>query len=42
MFLHQALQETIGQGYGTLISCIPGKLAYFEGEEVNHRFILKR
>jgi hypothetical protein len=42
MPLRQALQETVGCGCGTIISCIPGKLAYFEGEEQNQRYILER
>ncbi len=40
--LHIALSETVGQGAGTLISCIPGKLAYFEFEDVGERYILER
>lgn len=42
MSLHKALEKTVGQGMGTVISCIPGKLAYFEGEEPNERYILER
>jgi len=38
--LATALKETVGRGMGTLISCIPGKLGYFEDEE--DRFILER
>jgi len=41
MHLNEALQETIGRGFGTVISCVPGKLAYFEGEEQNQRYILE-
>lgn len=40
--LHTALSETVGQGAGTLISCIPGKLAYFEFGDVSERYILER
>lgn len=40
MELEAALRETIGYGMGTIISCIPGKLAYFEDEE--DRYILQR
>jgi hypothetical protein len=40
--LLDALKEVVGRGIGTIISCIPGKLAYFEGEEMNDRFILFR
>jgi hypothetical protein len=40
MDLDVALKETIGYGMGTIISCIPGRLAYFEDED--GRYILKR
>jgi len=40
MNLEAALRETIGYGMGTFISCIPGRLAYFEDED--DRFILTR
>jgi hypothetical protein len=39
--LQEALIQVIGRGMGTFISCIPGKLAYFEGEEESERFILQ-
>ena len=41
MLLHDALEQTLGMGSGTIISCIPGKLVYFEGEEQNERYILE-
>lgn len=41
MFLSEALHQIIGAGSGTVVSCVPGKLAYFEGEEQNQRFILE-
>jgi hypothetical protein len=31
--LESALESVIGSGMGTILSCIPGKLAYFEGED---------
>ena len=40
MELVRALKETIGRGMGTFISCIPGKLAFFEDED--GRYILLR
>lgn len=40
MDLETVLKETIGGGMGTLISCVPGKLAYFEDE--GSRYILER
>src|SRR6266853_3754520 len=38
--LQTALEKTIGYQMGTFISCIPGKLAYFEDED--GRYILER
>src|SRR5690242_4430137 len=40
--LRQALEQVVGRGIGTLLSCVPGKLAYFEGEDPGRRFILSR
>jgi hypothetical protein len=40
--LPQALEQVIGRGIGTLLSCVPGRLAYFEGEDPGRRFILSR
>ena len=41
MELLTALNQTVGYGTGTALSCIPGKLAYFEGE-IRERFLLVR
>jgi hypothetical protein len=38
--LSEALRETIGAGMGTIVSCVPGKLAYFEDED--QRRLLER
>jgi hypothetical protein len=38
--LEIALKETVGYQMGTLISCVPGKLGYFEDED--GRCILER
>jgi hypothetical protein len=38
--LIKALREVVGYGMGTIISCAPGRLAYFESED--ERFILQR
>jgi hypothetical protein len=38
--LQAALEKTVGYGMRTFISCLPGKLAYCEDEEI--RYILKR
>ena len=40
--LAEALAATVGRGMGTLISCVPGALAYYEAEDVNERFVLRR
>jgi hypothetical protein len=40
MDLKTALEKTIGYQAGTFISCVPGKLAYFENED--GRYILQR
>lgn len=34
MDLHEALRQTRGYGMGTIISCLAGKLAYFENEDM--------
>jgi hypothetical protein len=41
MELLAALKQIMGYGTGTMLSCIPGKLAYFEGE-IRERFLLVR
>ena len=38
--LSEALNRIVGKGMGTLLSCVPGKLAYFEGEGPSDRYIL--
>ena len=40
--LDAALEAVVGQGMGTLISCVPGKLGYYEGEDPGQRMILAR
>jgi hypothetical protein len=40
MDLETALRATIGCGMGTIISCVPGRLAYFEDED--DTYILER
>ena len=42
MSLPEALSATVGMDCGTLISCIAGKLAYFELEAFDGRYILQR
>lgn len=40
LHLPEALQQTVGRGMGTVLSCIPGRLAFVETED--ERFILER
>jgi hypothetical protein len=40
--LEDALGVLVGQGSGFFISCIPGRLGYFESEEPGQRFLLRR
>jgi hypothetical protein len=42
MLLADALEAVVGAGFGTLISCIPGRLGYFEGEGPENRHLLER
>ena len=40
--LRAALEKVVGQGSGTLLSCVPGELAYYEGQVPSDRCILAR
>ena len=41
--LADVLQEIVGNAdEGTILSCIPGKLAYYEGEAAGARYILEK
>jgi hypothetical protein len=42
MSLAEALNKTVAMDAGTLISCVAGKLAYFELEGFDGRYILER
>ncbi len=42
MPLAEALGEVHAMHMGTLISCIPGQLAYYEGEDPHERYVLHR
>jgi hypothetical protein len=42
MLLLEALKQVVGLQMGTFLSCIPGKLAYYEGEAMGDRCILER
>jgi hypothetical protein len=41
MPLLSALSDIVGGGMGSVISCVPGRLGYFEGE-VRERYILQK
>jgi hypothetical protein len=40
--LREALRSVVGSGFGTLLICTPGRLAFYEGEEPGDRTILRR
>jgi len=40
--LKDALRDIVNWSQGALISCLPGKLGFFQGEEKNERYILER
>lgn len=40
--LQQSLDTVVGNLAGTIISCIPGKLAYYEGEHRGERYLLEK
>ena len=42
MSLREAIFKVEGSNYGTLVSCIAGKLAYFETEDKSGRYILEK
>ncbi len=42
MQLGDALRKIVGYQMGTILSCVPGRLAYYEGEGKGNRFILHR
>jgi hypothetical protein len=40
--LARVIPRVYGQEEGTIVSCVPGRLAYYEGEPPQNRFILKK
>lgn len=42
MLLDHALASIVGVAPGTIVSCLPGQLAYFEGESRGDRHIMRR
>jgi hypothetical protein len=42
MMLREAIEEVLGYGLGSILSCIPGRLVYYEGEGPGDRYVLKR
>ena len=41
MTLGEALDATVDSCMGTVISCVPGRLAYYEGERPGRRYLLR-
>ncbi|MDP4176387.1 MAG: hypothetical protein Q8933_20570 [Bacteroidota bacterium] len=42
LILVEVLNQVLGRGMATVLICLDSKLAYFEGEEANDRYILHR
>ena len=42
MPLSDALSAVVGSGFGTYLSCVAGKLGYFEGEDIRSAHLLRR
>jgi len=42
MSLHEALSETVGFGFGTIVLCLGRPVGYYEAEGPGQRFILAR
>ena len=40
--LSEVIKKTVGAGMGTIVSCIPGVLAYFEGKKPATRIVLEK
>lgn len=41
MDLEEAMEQTWGRCRGTILSCTPGRLAFFRGEEIRSEYILE-
>ena len=39
--LGKALEAVLGRGMGAFISCLPGRLAFYEGESAGVRYVLE-
>jgi hypothetical protein len=42
MNLEDAMEDTWGAQRGTILSCVPGKLAFFKDEEMRSERLLQR
>lgn len=40
--LEQALRDMVGLHRGYILSCVPGRLAYYESEDTGGRYVLHR
>ena len=41
LILEEAIKRVLGREMGTILSCIPGKLAFFQGEEMHSERLLE-
>lgn len=41
LILEEAITRVLGRDMGTILSCIPGKLAFFQGEEMHSKRLLE-
>ncbi|MBE9155238.1 hypothetical protein IQ265_00040 [Nodosilinea sp. LEGE 06152] len=39
MRINEALDSVLGRGMATFLSCLPGELIYYEGDEIGRRFL---
>ena len=42
MALDDAIRQADGSGFGSLLCCVPGRLAYYVGEAGEQRLLLRR
>jgi hypothetical protein len=42
MDLEEAMEQTSGRSMGTILCCIPGRLAFFRTEEIRGKYLLER
>jgi hypothetical protein len=42
MILDEAMEGIVGKGHGAFVSCIPGRLGFYEYEDINSSYLLSR